>query len=260
MRIFEVVQPGLYLTNVSKDKQQKLSAIMHFLSASYLDANLAFDKFDKVVGSFDIEASSQKEYEYKKKIQAIRSEVLNEFGMGAPADDVEIETKTRLYRALEQTDEQAHPFHVHEEFLYAKAFLFALDTFQDMLGALIAVLDGPEVLETIRTDFGDNKFPGLREVRNSAHHEADRARRIRRGRGNKEEEIEAQPMPADSDFLPGVKVFEVSNLRRASFSTTLRDGSNAQVDVTQESMLKLQATYQEVLNSLEWGGPIVVLP
>jgi len=97
-----------------------------------------------------------------------------------------------------------------------------------------------------KIDF-EQAFPSLRDVRNSAHHMEDRIRRLKTG--NKP--IAVQPTSNDS-FVTKDQAMVLDSLRGNNYGTTLASGEYAEVEVSNDSMSKLQSIYQSLLDGLKW--------
>lgn len=135
-------------------------------------------------------------------------------------------------------------------FVYAKAFLYALDVFDKFLGVLAKETGAmPTEVVTLHAQMAI-EFPDLREVRNSTQHMEDRARGL--GRGGKL--LNLQPVDNEAIRAPSGALI-LNNLIGSRYGSTMADGHYGEVDVTPESMQRLQNILQSVLNAFNWTGP-----
>lgn len=63
-------------------------------------------------------------------------------------------------------------------FIYARAFLYAMDAFDKFLTVLSKTIGAPPETAQLSTRMNEH-FPDLRGIRNSAQHPEDRARGVR---------------------------------------------------------------------------------
>lgn len=127
--------------------------------------------------------------------------------------------------------EFVHPF------IYAKSFLFALDYFQKYFQLLINEDDAPKKLKEIYANFNE-KFPDIREMRNTTQHMDERNRGIgSRGR----------PLPQ------GNWMFNVLN--DTAYGTTMGDGVYGSVDVSEKCLSQLHEILIGIVGCFEWNGP-----
>lgn len=130
-------------------------------------------------------------------------------------------------------------------FLYAKTFLFELDTLMQALEALAQVQGGPAAIAQIRDELRA-ALPKLREVRNSAHHAEDRVRR----RGPNGKQID--PKPVD---IPGMRVAKgmcLGNLIYDEYCYTTASGEHACVKVTAASLSAAKRAVEQARDAFVW--------
>ncbi|MCE9931933.1 hypothetical protein, partial [Obesumbacterium proteus] len=141
-------------------------------------------------------------------------------------------------------------------FLYAKSFLYALDTIDKFLKVLSEENGAPEIIKKLHAKFGDD-FPDLRGVRNSAQHLEDRARGL--GAGKLPKPLQLQPV--DNGFVVAPQgALMLSNLLGTKLGYTMANGYYGEVDISEESMSKITSILQEVFNSFTWKGAPQHLP
>lgn len=130
-------------------------------------------------------------------------------------------------------------------FMYARAFLFALDSIEKVLKAL-AASDVPTAAAEARDDLLA-ALPTLTEVRNTAHHHEDRVR----GLGRNRKPLGLKPIDAGGILAPGGAIV-LDNLNGTRYGCTVNDGRFAEVDVTPASLFAARCAIQKVLDSVPW--------
>src|SRR5690606_26510642 len=108
----------------------------------------------------------------------IRREIEQEYG-GFPGheqwDEINFKTEVRFKREKWSNGFQPREFEHNLPFIYARAFLYAIDSFDKFLGVLSREDGVPEIVAELHGQVGE-AFPDLRGVRNSAQHLEDRSR------------------------------------------------------------------------------------
>jgi hypothetical protein len=106
----------------------------------------------------------------------------------------------------------------------------------------------------IAQDFKD-AFPGLKQVRDSAHHLEDRMRR---------QDRKGARFTPKAIRTPGFYSVEgglfVRNLDGNSLLFTGQDGGHYSVAITAESLRIGQSAIQRVIDTFEWSGPTRKVP
>lgn len=262
MKVFELIVPGYIIKNEKREKSRKHEGLLRYLETSFYDANVALNLFEyeRAHQSINNETPEQNQ-QYHQRWHALEKQVREEFGLG-PYDKLELvmyEVEKRL--KIERWKNGEIPTdHKHRLiFLYAKNFLYALDTFDKFLKVLAEDGDAPEIIKEYYGQFTE-EFPDLREVRNSSQHLEDRARGFgRRDPKGGHELLNLKPVDNGIIFAPqGALVMEA--LCGSEYGCTMVDGHYGQVDISAESMSKIQAILQNVFNSFEWEGSRKHLP
>ena len=141
-------------------------------------------------------------------------------------------------------------------FIYARAFLYALDAFDKFLGVLSREVNVPTQLRTFHSQVAE-AFPDLRRVRNTAQHLEDRARGL--GAGRNPQPLELKPVNNALIAAPSGALV-LNCLNGSKYGSTMADGHYGEVDVSPESMAQLQKILQSVLQSFTWRGPMQHAP
>jgi len=131
-------------------------------------------------------------------------------------------------------------------FIYAREFVFALDT----IGKSLNVIANETRLVEVRSAVDDfsKAIPTLTAVRDTAHHLEDRAR----GRDKHKKPLDLRPFTIlGVDFPRGLYV---GNLFGSSYGGTAGSGEHATVEVTTETLEVARRALQRVLDALPWEG------
>ncbi|MFN7098300.1 MAG: hypothetical protein ACK4PR_12215, partial [Gammaproteobacteria bacterium] len=135
--------------------------------------------------------------------------------------------------------------------MYARSFLYALDVFSQMLSVLAQELLSLNIDINQFNNEMTLAFPDLRGVRNTSHHPEDRLRGLGAGRLPKPMILQ----PVQNEFFSLEKTVIMDSLINKKFGSTMACGNYGEVDVSIDSMTKLQTIFQNVLNALPWTGP-----
>lgn len=166
-------------------------------------------------------------------------------------DDVHFETEVRFKREQWSNGRIPRAFEHNLPFIYARAFLYALDTFDKFLGVLAKEDNVPSAIKTFQEQIAE-AFPDLRGVRNTAQHLEDRSRGF--GAGKNPKPLELKPITNNFIDAPGGGILMLNCLNGSRYGSTMSDGHYGEIDVSPESMQRLQKIFQGVLNSFTWSG------
>ncbi|EPO9638512.1 hypothetical protein G3W18_08175 [Klebsiella pneumoniae] len=260
MYIFELVKPGIGINLEDGEVAWKFHGLLGQLESAFYDANISLNLFELErarVSRFDDFSSEQWEKDAKKK-QELTQQVRQELGLSLYefSDELNLEVDARFKREKWQHGESPQA-HLHRIiFLHAKSFLYALDTIDKFLKVMSDESGAPQEIKLLHTQIA-NDFPNLRGVRNSTQHLEDRARGL--GAGRSPQPLNLQPVNNGSILAPQGALI-LSSLNGTKFGCTMADGHFGEVDVSPESMGKLQSIIQKTFNAFEWNGPKQHLP
>ena len=260
MYIFELVKPGSRIKSEDREFAWKFESLLRHLETAFYDANISLNFFEHERNSQSHrDASSLEQWtsDFQRR-QILEQQVREEFGYQPyeNQDVVRFEAEVRLKR--EKWGRGSIPLnHQHQFiFLHAKSFLYAMDTIDKFLKVLSEEPGSPHKIRDLHAQIGKD-FPDLRAVRNSAQHLEDRARGLGAGRVPKPLKLK----PLDNGFINAPQgALMLNNLFGTKFGCTMADGHYGEVDISAESLHKLQLVIQEVFNSFEWEGPKDHLP
>lgn len=258
MFVFEILVPGAWLSHADRDWSWRIQNQLQMLISQFFEANLALNLF---VGASQNPPSFRDRDTWERdrqRLAEISRAVEQEQGGWNVADweSVHLEAEVRFKREKWANGGIPREFEHNVPFLYARAFLYALDTFDKMLGVLGRESGVPADLADWHAKVED-AFPHLRGVRNTAQHIEDRARGLGAGRS---------PMPLDlkpvqNNFInaPGGALI-LNSLNGSRYGSTMADGHYGEVDVAPESVERLQLILEGVLGAFQWRGPKQHLP
>ena len=260
MYVFELVKPGMSINLDEGELAWKFHWLLDQLESAFYDANVSLNLFElerAKVSNLDRFSREQWDKDSQKK-QELTQLVRQELGLSLYefSDELNLEVDARLKREKWQNGELPQ-VHLHRIiFLHAKSFLYALDTIDKFLKVISDESGSPQGIKLLHTQIA-NDFPNLRAVRNSTQHLEDRARGL--GAGRPPKPLSLQPVDNGSISAPQGALI-LSSLNGTKFGCTMADGHFGEVDVSPESMGKLQSIIQKTFNAFEWNGPKQHLP
>ena len=255
MFIFEIIIPGTWLDYDDREWTWKIERQLDSLQSQFFEANLALNLF--------LSAQSSRASSYSKDVwdadskrrQEIRQILEEEYTKQGKSywdshHEIYLETEIILKREKWQQGIPPREFEHKIVFIYARAFLYALDAFDKFLGVLSKEENVPEVISELHKKISDI-FPDLRGVRNTAQHLEDRSRGLGSGKSPKPLDLK----PIDNNFIsaPG-GVLVLNSLNGSKYGSTMADGHYGEVDVSPESMSHLQEILNNILGSFKWHG------
>lgn len=256
--IFEIVQPGDWIQHSNPD----IFTILRNMVTVFYDANISLNEFHKCrqKKSF-LFSQEQREQDTKRKSeisQKIKALYENPYDHSV-CDDITLQTEIEFKKEQWKAGRIPREFEHQEVFIYARSFLYALDSFDKFLEVLKGQPNVPNIISDLHDQFA-NDFPDLRGVRNSAQHMEDRAR----GLGAKKKNKVLQPLvlkPIKNELISSKSGAIVLNcLNGNKYANTMADGHYGEVEVSPKSMIELQSILQKVLDSFTWEGSKSHLP
>ncbi|EMM2537230.1 hypothetical protein REO92_004751 [Citrobacter freundii] len=260
MLIFELTKPGSNLNYEDRELSWKFERLLSHLETAFYDANVALNLFNGEMvnrSGWRVQNPEQWQNDFQKR-QVLEQQVRDELGISPYEgyEEVRFEVDVRLKKDRWRNGDA--PL-IHEQriiFLHAKSFLNALDTIDKFIKVISEEDGAPAQIKQLHAQVA-NDFPHLRAVRNSAQHLEDRARGL--GAGKVPKPLKLQPM--DNGFVVSPQgALMLNNLFGTKLGYTMADGHHGEVDVSEESMLKISAIIQDVFNSFSWIGPPQHLP
>ena len=253
MYIYEIIQPGTFLEAEDQGDKWELENIIRNLVDQFYDANLALNLFiDSYKRGHNPPSAEQWQTDSKRRSE-IRREVKLKYNN--PHDhavwhEIHLQTEITFKKEQWQSGKLPRQFEHNQSFIYARAFLYALDSFDKFFGVLKKQSNVPSELEEIYIKFG-REFSDLRGVRNSAQHMEDRSRGLGAG-------INPKPLklkPIDNGFIKSEGgIIALNCLNGTKYGNTMADGHYGEVDVSPQSMEALSVILQDILEAFKWTG------
>jgi hypothetical protein len=255
MFVFEVVTPGTWLENDDRDWAWKIEGQLRSLQSQFFEANAALNLFANAQSTRPSFAGPDMWERDSRRRSEIQREIEQESGSDIAAhnwEDMRFEAEVRFKREKWSNGGIPREFEHSLPFLYARAFLYALDAFDKFLGVLAKEPNVPLEVASLHTRMAEN-FPDLRGVRNTAQHLEDRARGL--GAGKNPQPLVLKPITNNFIDAPGGGVLVLNSLNGSKYGSTMSDGHYGEIDVSPESMQLLQAVLLELLALFKWHGP-----
>lgn len=260
MFVFELTIPGTWLNYEDRDWNWKIEGMLRQLESHFFEVNTALNLFinasNTVSASLD-HGQWERDSQRRREIQLL---VEQEMGQGYSRElweAVHLETEIRFKREQWSKGRTPRELESHVKFIHARAFLYALDTFDKFLGVLSRENDVPDEIREMPKKIAI-AFPHLREVRNTAHHLEDRSRGLgkSRGKGKAPEPLDLKPIDNEIVHAPNGGVLILNSLNGTRYGSTMADGHYGEVDVSAESMSHLQSIMIQTLQAFKWHGPM----
>ena len=262
--VFEIVIPGTWLDYEDREWANRVEPLLSELESQFMDANLALNFFTQSQ-NVDLRPPSREEQERQwNRQREIQRAVGAELGLDDSHEaqqHARFEAEVRFKREQWAAGKAPMEFENKTAYLYAKAFLYALDGFGKFLKVLSKTEGVPgELVEQFKQMSA--VFSDLIGVRNTAQHLEDRARHLGEpaGRGKPPNPLILKPLDNDFAKAPAGGVLMLSHLKGTRYGSTMADGHYGEVDVSPESMEKLRTILHAVLHAFKWKGPRRHLP
>lgn len=260
MLIFELIKPGVFIKHESREIAYKFEELLNYIEFAFYDANISLNLFEYEMNkrAQNRGLSNQEWRNDFQKRRNLEGVIRKELDV-QPHENHELvrfEVDIRLKKEYWQNG--GIPLsHQHQlVFLHAKSFLYALDTIDKFLKVISQEVGAPQKIGEIHAKIS-KEFPNLRGVRNSSQHLEDRARGL--GAGNPPKPLNLQPINNGFGSSPQGALM-LNNLWGSKFGSTMSDGHYGEVDVSPESMSKIQLIIEQVYESFEWYGSRQHLP
>lgn len=252
MKIFEVVKPGNSLVNGDVRWQLAIQRLLSNLESEFYDANLALNLFESIPSSIDREFYKQRMMRDREHFAGVVERMEAVFSVSDATNDIYSAARLQAKRETWVRENGSRLLEFRKRFLFAKTFVYALDSFEKTLKVLSQEPGVSKKLNELCL-YMNQAFPDLRGVRDTSHHMEDRVRGLNR----KKKPLNVKPVNVIS---PNGGVMILNSLIGSVYGTTMDDGGFGGVDVSEESMKVIQRVLQETLNSFEWWGWPVHLP
>lgn len=256
MSILEIVRPGTWLEGQRFEVAREIEGYFSNLESAFFEANAALNLFEKELNRDHPDISVE---EWEMNSARLRSE---EKRLLEKEDELEREQREELYyqasvnvkRRRWENGEIPENILSHHIYIYGKSFVYSLDLFSLVLMRIKKEAWAPHNIDSICTDFYDG-IPSLRDVRNSFHHQEDRAFGI----GSDRKPMTIQPINNGLFEAPYGALIGTS-LNGRSLGTTIGDGSFVEIEVSEDTLRLAQKALHDLYSSFQWSGPKVHYP
>ncbi|MBJ8436760.1 hypothetical protein I6M64_05405 [Acinetobacter lactucae] len=257
MIVLDYVIPGTWIDSNDEQWARKIEQQIIFLEAQFRDANIALNMFNTFKPSISYPFSREKYLADLERKREIRAELVKEItkeGMSINEYENELNLQTEIHFKREKWDQGSNPieFENHRTFIYARAYLNALDNFDRLLKKLVEEKNIPSEVGEYHKKIS-TYFPDLRPVRNTMQHLEDRSRGLDSSRPPKPMNLKK----IDNNIIhaPNGGVLVFNTLNGSNFEATKANGELGRVEISKQSLEKLHEIFTGVLNSFIWKGP-----
>jgi hypothetical protein len=254
MFVFEITTPGTWLDSDDRDWAWRIEGQLRSLKSQFFEANAALNLFASVQSIRPSFAGREGWERDSLRRAEIQTAVEQEFGGHMSHENweaIHLESEIRFKREKWANGGIPREFEHNMPFIYARAFLYALDAFDKFLGVLAKEPNVPSRVVELHEQIATS-FPNLRGVRNSSQHLEDRSRGL--GAGRNPQPLELKPIANNLINAPGGALV-LNCLNGSKYGSTMADGHYGEIDVSPESMQRLQSVLQELLSLFKWRGP-----
>ncbi len=255
---FELTYPGHWLEcpGVAQGDVHEAQIVFHVLESHLADAALALRLFEHEIATVRLAGAGPEPEAFYRRRRALEVERERELAPDlSPEDrwaalecirfDVDVSLKRERWAAGEIPEAHLR----RAIFMYAQAFLFALDGIGKALTALGSVAWVPAAVTNARDDFY-RSLPTLTGVRDTSHHLEDRAR----GRDRRGKPLAIKSVMNNAISAPG-GVLILGNLNGNRYGSTMEDGSFGEVEVSVQSLELARSAIQACIDAFAWRPP-----
>ena len=256
MSILEIVRPGTWLEGQQFEVGREIEFYFSNLESTFFGANAALNLFEKEL-SREIPDISVEQWEVNSaRVMAEEKRILSDEG-GLSLEkrgDLYYQACVNVKRRRWESGEVPEMILSHYIFIFGKSFVYSLDLFSLFLLRIKKEAWAPDNIDSICTDFFDG-IPSLRDVRNSFHHQEDRAFGI----GGDRKQMNIQPI--NNGIFGGQHGALIGESLNGRFlGTTIGDGSFVEIEVSEGTLMLAQKAIHDLYSSFQWSGSKVHLP
>lgn len=257
MLILELTKPGAFLKCEDPEFSRQVTNSINFMVNAFFEANIALNLFiqSKNLESLKLDNWIEEREVDRGRRQEIEEQVKSELSEKSDMNFLDLNFKIQVRYNHEKWEKGIMPvdFENRLGILHAKSFVSALDTFGVFLKKISKIPSAPLNIKVLHSSF-TKIIPDLKDVRDSTQHIDERVEGKKYGK-----EIELKP------FNNGVINSEVGSLALwvltgNKFGITKGNGELGEVEISIETLSKVQPIMQETFNSFEWIGPKKHLP
>lgn len=238
--------PGTWLCSEVRDAQPDVERMLRLMADCLVDAAVALAFFDDAYAGLRGDGNAIDDFRRELK-SATAAVVRSQMGWDADLGEVSEKSDQKYFELLMKSRCLPAGYESRIPTMHARSFVYALDEIEKALDILKKDANMPESLAGIKQEWSA-AFPHLREVRNSAHHMADRVRGKRR-----EKDIDPAPVS-----VPGIEtsggVMPLNVLRNRNYGITLGEGEYREVPISKDSLQVARDLVQRIVDSFSWEG------
>lgn len=263
--IYELRYPGTWVTGLADEGRHALTSLLSLMEGGVAEAAVSLHFFEEAAidGRARPQRPSPQDWQERAaKERAIEEQLLSQLPPDlapeqrwAAQDQARDEARQEVTRQAWRQGKWPNSYRHTVPFLYAKAFLYAVDAVAQALATMAREPWAPETISAIATDW-EHAFPTVREVRNTSHHEDERV--LGRRHGNKQ--IELQPIDNEMIQAPGGGITVLSSLNGNRYGCTMADGHFGEVEVSSTTLEAVGTLTQRTINAYSWDGPARFVP
>lgn len=258
--IYELRYPGIRPSVLETRTASDLMSLLFLMENGVAEAAVSLHFFEAAIQSAASGRRSHSERDWQAestKRQAVEARLMAQIPVGLPAeerwhaqqtvsDEASQEVRREAWREGEWPDSYQHAV----PFLYAKSFLYAVDSVAQALALLTREPWANDTIQTVAAEW-ETAFPTIRKVRNTSQHQEERI--LRRGPGGKA--IRTQAIDNPMIKAPEGAVTILNNLNGNLFGCTMVDGHFGEVEVSRETLLATGNLVQRTIDAFAWKGP-----
>src|SRR2546427_8244183 len=256
MQVAELTYPGVWIDLPNQQQAHALYSLLLVIEQKVTEASVALNHFEAASAQ---SGASQTREEWERDAER-RRELVSKYEREQVTSPTGYPDSSRYAEVHYQADVEAKregwlaglPPHAYQHalpFLYAKAFLYAVDSIGKLLCALSEADGAPAGVAVLKESFSQS-FPTFREVRNSAQHVEDRIRGL--GRGG--QPLNLRPVQNQMVNAPAGGVLIIDSLNGNKFGGTLANGEHGEIEVSVASLERVGDLVQALIDSFQWKG------
>ncbi|MCW6031621.1 hypothetical protein [Pantoea sp. JK] len=259
MKFHELIKPGTWVKIENKETQREVETLLNNIITNFYDANISLIEFEEY-NQRSHESKSKgisPMKEYFRKLDALQHKLTQEnpeLNSYENHGTLKLKSTTILNREAWQTGILPSNFLTAKTRIFARSFIYALDGVENALNKLSKPPLEADGVTQIYDKFKE-KFKTNKDIRDSAHHQEDRARFI----GKYNRKFKAQSLPNGLSKGDG-QIFTAGLLIGTNFTYTTHTGENLGTEISEATMDELQSLVQMLLEAYDWIGPPVYHP
>ncbi|MCK6056908.1 hypothetical protein [Micrococcus luteus] len=238
--------PGAWLCSEVRDAQPDVEPMLRLMAECLVDAAVALAFFDEAYAGLRGDGNATDDFRRELK-SAAAAVVRSQMGWDADPGEVSEKSDQKYFELLMKSRCLPAGYESRIPTMHARSFVYALDEIEKALEILEKNANMPESIAGIKQEWSA-AFPYLSEVRNSAHHMADRVRGKRR-----KKDIDPAPVSVPGIETSGGVMF-LNVLRGRNYGITLGEGVYQEVSISPESLQVARDLVQRIIDSFPWEG------